>query len=247
MIAVRRLLAPSTGFLRLHPRLCTPAGLHTYSDVLRLTPVRQSALCGRRHLCTEKPASEQNKAEETPKAEAEAEAESAEATVEEEVDELTALQNKIEELQEQVKAKHELSLRTMADLENTRKRALIDVDNAKKFAVSSFAKSLMEVADTLGYAAAAVPEAERESNPQLKALFDGVTMTDTILLKAFSDHGLNRINPVGEKFDPNLHSALFEVPDPEGEPGTVHTVTKVGYVLHDRCIRAAEVGVVKAP
>ena len=81
-------------------------------------------------------------------------------------------------------------------------------------------------------------------NEQLKMLHEGVTMTSTMLLKTFEQHGLQRVDPLGEKFDPNLHNALFEVPDPAQEPGTIAHVQNYGYSLHDRVIRPADVGIV---
>ena len=71
-----------------------------------------------------------------------------------------------------------------------------------------------------------------------------MTMTSTMLLKTFEQHGLQRVDPLGEKFDPNLHNALFEVPDPAQEPGTIAHVQNYGYSLHDRVIRPADVGIV---
>ena len=88
---------------------------------------------------------------------------------------------------------------------------------------------------------------ESDEQPQLKSLYEGVTMTEKMLVKTFEEHGLKRIWPMDEKFDPNVHNALFEIPDPNKEPGTVAHVASAGYVLHDRVIRAAGVGVVKAP
>ena len=154
------------------------------------------------------------------------------------------LQAKIEDLEAQVAAKHDQALRSLAEAENARRRASIDVENAHKFAVGKFAKSLLDVADNLGRAADSVPEEAIAENEQLKMLHEGVTMTSTMLLKTFEQHGLQRVDPLGEKFDPNLHNALFEVPDPAQEPGTIAHVQNYGYSLHDRVIRPADVGIV---
>ena len=116
----------------------------------------------------------------------------------------------------------------LADADNARRRANIDVENAHKFAVGKFAKSLLDVADNLGRAADSVPEEAIAENEQLKMLHEGVTMTSTMLLKTFEQHGLQRVDPLGEKFDPNLHNALFEVPDPAQEPGTIAHVQNSG-------------------
>jgi len=171
------------------------------------------------------------------------------ASVAGETSELTGLQERITELEEEVKGKHDQVLRALAEAENARRRAALDVENAHKFAVSKFAKSLLDVADNLHRAADAVPEESRASDeqPTLKALYEGVVMTETVLIKTFEQHGLVKIWPMDEKFDPNVHDALFEMPDPEREPGTVAHVASAGFVLHDRCIRPAGVGVVSKP
>ena len=159
------------------------------------------------------------------------------------------LQAKIAELEEQVAAKHDQVLRALAEAENARRRASIDVEKANKFAVGKFAKSLLDVADNLSRAAESVPEEMRasEETPVLKGLYDGVVMTETTLVKAFEENGMKKLWPIDEKFDPNIHNALFEMPDPNKEPGTVMHVASAGYVLHDRCIRPAGVGVVSKP
>uniref|UniRef100_A0A7S3RZI5 GrpE protein homolog n=1 Tax=Strombidinopsis acuminata TaxID=141414 RepID=A0A7S3RZI5_9SPIT len=164
-------------------------------------------------------------------------------------DRITELEERLVELDEQLKAKHDQLLRALAEADNTRRRAAIDVENASKFAVGNFAKDLLDVADNLGRAMDAVPVEMRESedHQDLKILFEGVRMTDTELLKVFAKHGLTKVDPLGEKFDPNYHNAMFEAPDPSKEPGTVMHVTSPGYKLHDRCLRAAGVGVVQKP
>lgn len=166
-----------------------------------------------------------------------------------EADPMAELAAKVEELEAQVESKHDQLLRALAEADNARRRAKIDVDNAHKFAVGKFAKSLLDVADNLGRAAECVPEEMRssEEQPVLKALYDGVVMTETVLLKTFEENGLKRMWPMDEKFDPNLHNALFEMPDPSKEPGTIAHVASAGYVLHERCIRAAGVGIVSKP
>ena len=212
------------------------------------------------------------------------------------------LEAQLSELDEQLKAKHDQVLRALAEADNARRRAAIDVENASKFSVGGFAKDLLDVADNLGRAADAVPAELRDSEeaPVLKNLYEGVVLVDTVLHKArhrtraptrspaacrdprtpltpsplaphpplpppprppppcpasrpppppqvFSKHGLTKIEPLGEKFDPNFHNAMFEAPDPTKEPGTVMHVASPGYVMHDRCLRAAGVGVVQKP
>lgn len=118
------------------------------------------------------------------------------------------------------------------------------VEDAKIFGIQSFCKDLLEVADILQTALHSVP-ADGVKDDQFKALFEGVEMTERQLQSVFRRHGLNQINPLGSKFDPNEHHALFEIEDESKEPGTVANVTKIGYKLHDRTIRPAMVGVVK--
>ena len=122
------------------------------------------------------------------------------------------------------------------------------IDDAKLFGIQGFCKDLLEVGDILNKATESVPPEElNNGNPHLKNLYEGLTMTETQLTKVFSRHGLQLINPSeGDKFDPNVHEALFEQPVPGKEPGTVAIVTKTGYTLHSRTLRPALVGVFKA-
>lgn len=158
--------------------------------------------------------------------------------------------SKVADLESQIKDLKDNLLRSLAEQENTRRIAQRDVANAKNFAVSSFAKSLLDTSDNLTRALDAVPEDLRhdhENHPVLANLYEGITMTDTGLTKAFEKNGLVKFGKKGEKFDPNLHEALFEYPDPEGEAGNIGQVMKVGFMLNKRVVRPAEVGVVKAP
>mmetsp|Transcript_22811 Transcript_22811/g.39032 ORF Transcript_22811/g.39032 Transcript_22811/m.39032 type:complete len:258 (-) Transcript_22811:228-1001(-) len=158
--------------------------------------------------------------------------------------------DKIADLESQIKDLKDNLLRSLAEQENTRRIAQRDVANAKSFATSSFAKSLLDTSDNLSRALYAVPEELRhdhENNPTLANLYEGISMTDDGLSKAFAKNGLVKFGEKGEKFDPNLHEALFEYPDPEGEAGNIGQVMKVGFMLNKRVLRPAEVGVVKAP
>lgn len=155
---------------------------------------------------------------------------------------LKQMQNEVSEM----KAK---ALRAYADAENTRIIAKRDVDNAKAYAIQSFAKSLLDVADNLSRAIEAVPAEARtnkEEQPQLVALLEGVEMTSRQLEKVFGEYGIAKFGEVGEKFDPTLHEAMFEYEDPSKEPLTIGQLMKHGYKLKDRVIRAAQVGTIKA-
>jgi len=118
-----------------------------------------------------------------------------------------------------------------------------DVSNAREYAIQKFAKSMLEVSDSLGYALAAAQKDEAE----LKTIVEGVDLTKSQLTKVFNEHGLLEFGDIGDKFDPSLHEALFEIPDADKDPGTVGQVLKTGFSLKDRVIRAAQVGVTKAP
>ncbi|XP_071506569.1 grpE protein homolog 1, mitochondrial-like [Diadema antillarum] len=141
--------------------------------------------------------------------------------------------------------------RALAETENVRMRFTKQLGDAKLYAISGFCKDLLEVADILGKATSSVPQEAidgPDANIHLKGLFKGLQMTETQLQKVFSKHNLTLINPINnEPFDPNLHEALFELPVPDKEPGSVAVVSKVGYKLHERTLRPALVGVAKAP
>ena len=112
--------------------------------------------------------------------------------------------------------------------------------------IQGFCKDLLEVADILEKATQCVPKEEiRDDNPHLKNLYEGLVMTEVQIQKVFTKHGLLRLNPLGAKFDPYEHEALFHTPVEGKEPGTVALVNKVGYKLHGRTLRPALVGVVK--
>lgn len=146
-------------------------------------------------------------------------------------------------------------LRTLADMENLRDRTARQTAEAKQFATQSLIKSIIDVADNLERAASAVPLDELHGDKEvdaeralslLRSLRDGVLMTDSVLLKIMEKEGVTRYDPLGEPFDPNLHNALFEVPDATKEPGTVAVVIKKGYLMHgERAVRAADVGVAR--
>lgn len=138
-------------------------------------------------------------------------------------------------------------LRTLAEMENLRRRTQREIEEARKFAITGFARDLLEVVDNLGRALAAVPAEAREQNDFLKNLVLGVEMTERALLNAFEKHQVRRVEPKkGEKFDHNLHQAMFEVPTTTQPPGTVAEVVQAGYVIADRLLRPALVGVAKA-
>lgn len=127
-----------------------------------------------------------------------------------------------------------------------RKRLTKQIDDAKIFGIQSFCKDLLEVSDILGHATEAVPKEElNEKNPHLVGLYEGLTMTKAQLNTVFKRNGLEQVNPINEKFNPNFHEALFQQEVPNVDPNTVVVVSKIGYKLHERVIRPALVGVSK--
>lgn len=135
-------------------------------------------------------------------------------------------------------------MRVVADAENTKRRALKERDDAKKFAVSSFSRDILPVADNLRRAIDAIPE-ELKENEQIKNLIDGIEATERELLRTFEKNGIVKLDPIDQVFDPNFHEVMFEAPMPDKAPGTIIQVMETGYLLHDRLIRPARVGVAK--
>lgn len=135
-------------------------------------------------------------------------------------------------------------LRALADIENMRRRAERDLADARLYAVTNFARDMLSVADNLGRALDSVPaEARASGEGALKGLIDGIELTQRDLLKTLERHGVKRLEPEGEKFDPNLHQAMFEVPNPTVPNGTVVQVMQTGYSIGERVLRPAMVGV----
>jgi molecular chaperone GrpE len=138
-------------------------------------------------------------------------------------------------------------LRTLADMENLRRRTQREIEDARKFAITGFARDLLDVSDNLTRALASVPPEAREQSEFMKNLVLGVEMTGRSLLSAFEKHQVRKVEPQkGEKFDHNLHQAMFEVPTAAYAPGTIAEVVQAGYVIADRLLRPALVGVAKA-
>ena len=136
-------------------------------------------------------------------------------------------------------------LRALADAENARRRAKKDVDDARNYAISRFAQDLLGVADNLGRALESIPAERRESDDAVKAIAEGIEMTAREFETALGRHGITRIDPLGEKFDYNLHQALFETAETDQPDGTVVQVFQTGYRIGDRLLREAMVGVAK--
>ncbi len=137
-------------------------------------------------------------------------------------------------------------LRALAEAENTRRRTQRERDDAAKYAISGFARDLLSAADNLRRALDSLPEAEA-SDERTRSLLAGVAATERELLSVFERNGIRRIDPQGEPFDHNFHQAIFEAERADRPPGTIVEVLQPGYVLHDRLLRPAMVGVAKPP
>lgn len=137
-------------------------------------------------------------------------------------------------------------LRTLADMENLRKRTAREVADAEQRGITAFARDMIGVADNMRRALDAVtPEVREGAQGAMKALIEGVELTERELLKALEKNKVRQFNPLREKFDPNLHQAIFEVPDASIPAGSVVQVVQPGYMLGERVLRPAMVGVSK--
>lgn len=137
------------------------------------------------------------------------------------------------------------ALRAVAEFENFRRRAEKEREDVAKYAISNFAREMLPVADNLRRALDSQPAVEGEAAPPLKAFVAGVELTERELLAAFERFGLKKIDPMGQPFDHNFHQAMFEIEDPNQPAGTVVQVMQAGYLLKDRLLRPALVGVSK--
>jgi molecular chaperone GrpE len=138
-------------------------------------------------------------------------------------------------------------LRTLAEMDNLRKRTEREKAEATLYAASNFARDIMSVSDNMDRAlATAEADHLKEATEPVRNLVAGVEMTRRELLNVFERHGIKRVDPVGEKFDPHFHQAMFEVPTNEQPPGTVVQVMQAGFRIGDRILRPALVGVAKA-
>lgn len=159
----------------------------------------------------------------------------------EELDPFEALTAERDQLKDQL-------LRALADTENMRRRTEREMESARKYGHTNFARDLVGAIDNLARAIDAVGATndDQDNTQAMQALITGIELSWTEIQTVIEKHGVKRINPVGEKFDYNLHQAMFEVPTDAHEPGVVVEVVQHGYVLHDRLLRAAMVGVAKA-
>jgi len=154
-------------------------------------------------------------------------------------DRIAALEAEIAELKDRL-------LRALAETENVRRRAAKEREDTAKYATAAFAREVVKVADNLHRALESASEGDKRGGAS-DALIEGVRLTERELLAVLERHGIRRIDPKGEKFSHELHEAMFEIPTADHEPGTIVQVMEPGYVIHDRLLRPARVGVAKAP
>jgi len=148
------------------------------------------------------------------------------------------MQAENDELKDQV-------LRLAAEMENLRRRTARDVADARAYSVANFARDMLQVSDNLNRALQAIPDGAREKDAGLNALAEGVEMTERAMMAALERNGVKKIEPEGQKFDPNFHQAMFEIPNTDVPSNTVQQVVQAGYVIGDRVLRPAMVGVSK--
>lgn len=182
----------------------------------------------------------QGREHETPKADAAPEVDrAANPMPASEPDPVEVLMAEITEMKDQ-------RLRMAAEMENLRRRTAREIRDAKVYAVSGFARDMLQVTDNLQRALAAVPEqAETAADNGLKTLIEGVELTERAMVTTLERHGVRKLEPMGQKFDPNFHQAMYEVPNPGVVNNTVVDVVQPGYVIGDRMLRPAMVGVAK--
>ncbi len=147
---------------------------------------------------------------------------------------------------EEIKVLNEKVLRAMAEAENTRRRAEREIADARAYSITGFAREMLTVQDNLRRALSHLPE-EMKNTSEYAAFVEGVEVTERELLNIFDRHGIKMVSPKGEEYDHNLHQAIFEVETEEQKPGTIVQVVQEGYVIRDRLLRPAMVGVAKAP
>ena len=175
---------------------------------------------------------------ESPEVEVSEEKATPESAIENEKDE-SDIQPQEEELRDQL-------LRALADNENIRRRAKKDVQEASQFAITNFARDLLSVADNMNRALTSIPSEALEENEALVAIVNGVEMTARELESTLEKYKIKKINPLGERFDYNFHQAMFETKDSNQEDGTIVEVLQPGYILGERLLRPAMVGVAKS-
>jgi len=176
---------------------------------------------------------------ETPKPEPEVDAAAEKETEEQEAEAAPSVEDRLAETNDQL-------LRALAELENTRRRADRDRAEALKYGAASFARDMLGVADNLQRALNAVADLDQDTLPDAaKSLLEGVAATERDLIASMGRHKVSPVSPMGEKFDPNMHEAMFEAPGTGQPAGTIIEVIETGYMMDERLLRPAKVGIAK--
>lgn len=152
---------------------------------------------------------------------------------------------RIAQLEEECAKLKDSWVRSAAETENIRKRSQRELEESRKYAITAFAGDMVSVLENLKRAAEVVPSNQAEADKLLKTLSEGINLTLQELLNIFQKYGITRIDPIGKKFDHNLHQAVAQIENNEVESGTVIQVIQAGYVISDRLLRPAMVAVAK--
>lgn len=169
----------------------------------------------------------------------------AEKAAAEDSDGVAAAADNPEALRAEITDLKEKLLRALAEMENLRRRTEREMSDTRQYAVASFARDMLTVSDNLRRALDAVPKDAGKDDPALATLIEGVEVTERGFQQSLTKHGVKRIDTAGQKFDPTMHQAMFEVEIPDAAPGTVAQEVQAGYAIGDRVLRPALVGVVK--
>ena len=152
----------------------------------------------------------------------------------------------VEALTKELADARDKTLRTLAEMENLRKRTTREVADARTYGISGFARDILDIADNLQRALDAIPaEAKETADPGIKAFIEGVELTERSLLNTLEKNSVKKFDPSGQKFDPNFQQAMYEVPDASVPSGTVVQVVQAGFMIGERVLRPALVGVSK--
>lgn len=167
-------------------------------------------------------------------------------TPDEKTAETAATPDPIEALKAENQDMRDKLLRTIAEMENLRKRTEREIGDTRSYAIAGFARDMLTATDSLSRALMVLPAEARDSaDPTVRSLIEGIEMTEREMQRLLAKHGVKPIEAEGQKFDPHKHQAMFEVPDPSRPEGTVVQVVQAGFAIGDRVLRPAMVGVAK--
>ena len=169
------------------------------------------------------------------------------ANVDEKIVEDISIEERIENQDKEIQELKDQLLRSLAEGENLRKRTIKEIADAKKYSHISFVRDLVSSVDNLQRALEVVPEDKSEISEPIKNLIIGLEIVEKEIINTFEKHNLRQISPLNEKFDYNFHQAMFEVPTENKDPGYIVEVSQKGYLLYDRLVRPAMVGISKKP